>query len=340
MNEGSRLVIDEVIEEQGIVYVGEKRVITHAPLRAKSVVAIVDMMKLLVRGSSPLFSVSTVYGREELTETSLGAEFRRCLGVDTDAIRRHFHSHRFSPLYELFERYQNDCYALAFRPSAACVEPLNMLVTTIREEAKRCKLKAELDKDYKARHRNRLKLEAEFSRIRKQFRRILVVRVDLGYRSKLGGSGVVGGQVPYAEVRKNRRNFLSYLKGKDFEGKLLWYAWKQESGFEKGPHTHLLAVFDGREVRNDVALGFLLCRYWTEVVTGGEGAAFNCNHHKERRYREVGIGRLKRDDERGYKALYDHVIMYLTKMDAYFRFEVPGNARAFATSKLKLPDDP
>ena len=143
--------------------------------------------------------------------------------------------------------------------------------------------------------------------------RLLVLRIDLGYRAELA-KGVTAEQARGDLTRflNNRRhNYL--FKAQD------GYIWKLEDGQDRGLHFHLILFFDGSLVKKHAVLAELIGKYWVESITKGQGTYFSC-HRNPGRYRRSGIGMIHNTDVEKLATL-NTIIKYITKKDQYLRIK-------------------
>ena len=156
--------------------------------------------------------------------------------------------------------------------------------------------------------------------------RLVVVRVDLGYRRKQG-------DIDFATVKEHRQDLLGKRRSHPLFEHLIDYCWKLEYGPRKRYHYHMLFFFDGAKVREDMTLAQQIGRYWVKHVTNGKGVYYNCNAGAKKRYKFNAMGMLRHDDAEKMKGLR-HVVNYLTKIDDLVTLQVPGKDRTFGRGTL------
>ncbi|QJD69051.1 inovirus Gp2 family protein [Xanthomonas campestris pv. badrii] len=324
--------------DQGEIWDGKNPIPIARGRVASAVARAIDTIADVIKSSGELFTIKSAGNHKWVYATELGKSLIQCFNIDVTEVAHHLQEHKFNPLWELFL----ECSAtISHIPSPFPVDrvaELEYLAKEIRRRAKQKDFIRMLDNERRTMAKNQAKLVRDIARLRKRYRRILAIRLDLLYRSDFDGyRGAFNGEKKdYGMIARNREAFLRYLRRGGFGNAFLWYAWKQETGVEKGPHTHVLIFLDGKKLRNDSSVAYVMGRYWVDVITKGEGVAFNCNARKRERYRRVAIGQLKRDDDKTYQALHDLVVTYITKTDYYFRYEVPDSRRAFGRSALPL----
>lgn len=172
------------------------------------------------------------------------------------------------------------------------------------------------------------------------YSRILVVRVDLKYRSDIAPS------IPIELIQQHREILLTDRRGYPVFEDLIGYAWGLEYGEAgEGWHIHLLAFYDGGNRRDDVGLGLSIVSLW-QGITGGLGYGYVSNFDKEKfaAKGELGIGMIHRCDGQLRVNLIERVAAYVTKKSAIAHRALSGRTqsgrfRTFNRSPLpELPD--
>ncbi|PPV05181.1 Protein of unknown function (DUF3296) [Xanthomonas bromi] len=324
------------IVEQGENWDKEKPIPVHRTRTATEFIRVIDTINSIISSTGEIFEVRTRGSLAWLQMPPLGEKFIRCLKINEFEVEAHFKGHKLNPVWHLFTKHLqllSDQRGRVFPEDVIC---LNAVIQSIREGAKEAGFVRAMDNERRTMQRNAANIRRDISELRQRYRRILAVRIDLSYRNSLGfyRSFYDESACSYEKIAKDREKFLRYLKTGPFKHAFLWCAWKQELGVEKGPHTHFLIFFDGRKVRNDAAIAYLLVKHWVSKITDGQGVGFNCNARKSRRYRRVAIGMLYREDEATYAALFETVVTYMTKVDYYFRIQAYDSRRAFQRSQL------
>ncbi|UNK58907.1 inovirus Gp2 family protein [Pseudoxanthomonas daejeonensis] len=329
-----KYTLHDALVEQSLIWHEGNHLRTGSEEPAFDVVRVVDVMAAVVRTQEPLFSVTQERGRPRFSETALGQELRWCLRhCNARLIRSQYPDHRFNPMFDLFEMFLGLTEA-ASKTTAREVPLLNERVREIRKRASEEGIARVIRNNRRTMLKNRRALLGDLKALRRKYSRMVAVRIDCGYTSEYVRANFRGKVIRYEDVAEHRAQFIRYLMRGGFRKSLLWYAWKQESAFQKGPHTHFLVMFDGRRIRKDSAVAYLLGRHWVDVIAPGFGTAFNCNANKKQRYSRIAIGQLRRDDDKTWNALKEIVVTYMTKVDEYFRFDAPGRARSFGRSAL------
>ena len=140
----------------------------------------------------------------------------------------------------------------------------------------------------------------------KNYSRLNIVRVDLGYKKEHKDN------VTLEEANKNFKTMLNNKRSKPtiFDG-MVGYVAKKELGEDKGVHIHMLAIYDGQKVREDITKGTQIGEYWNDNITKGNGVFHNCNQNNYKDYKAVGI--IEHNDKNKRKILDEKVLTYLCK---------------------------
>lgn len=166
---------------------------------------------------------------------------------------------------------------------------------------------------------------------------ILVLRFDLGYSQYYSDPERAGEHaISYAQMRGHRAALRRFLK-RQLKSRLppgacrgMAFAIKLEFGLDKGYHFHVMAILNGNVVRRDGAITEMICNYWKSEITKGKGGACNCN---QRRYKQRGIGSIRRRDVEKLRVLREVVVPYITKVDFYGKMAKPERDRTFWPSQ-------
>lgn len=154
--------------------------------------------------------------------------------------------------------------------------------------------------------------------------RLMVVRVDLGYRE------FDSPYIDYETARYHRKQLCLAFNIHPLFNHLLGYAWKLEWQPKKGFHYHFIFFFDGHQCQEDVTHARLIGEMWASAITGGQGLYYNCNLDADHHYHYNAMGRIDYHDFEKQRGL-DKLAKYLTKIDEYAAMLVEG--RTFQTSR-------
>lgn len=126
-------------------------------------------------------------------------------------------------------------------------------------------------KQHKDQARRNLKSATDYVKaLKERYARLLVVRVDFGYRAEALES------VSLYELSQARISYFKNLKLNPKLKSLVGYLWVIEEGEKKGPHLHGMFFFDGSRSCHDARLGQELGERWL-AITQGKGYYFNIN---------------------------------------------------------------
>ena len=207
-------------------------------------------------------------------------------------------------------------------------DKLNALVSAMREmqcDAAIKKLRHNGIRTAKNDYQSLIEYQARLFKI---YTRLLVVRVDLGYKKKVSQSILPTDFLSHLKkfcVALQRHSVFKYLVG---------YALKIEHGADRGFHVHGLFFFDGSKVQQDIIRGKMIGEHWESLVPYDIGSYFNCNAKASNFYNALGMVEYHDRDKR-QGLLY--LIQYLMKTDSAARVML-GNARTFMRGSMpELP---
>lgn len=182
------------------------------------------------------------------------------------------------------------------------------LVDCIRAEGHRPGFQKKLQGQRRDAARNRISALAYNDRLFARRSRLVVIRLDLGYRRE------VAQNISLKQLNRDLNRFLRNRRHNRMFEHLYGFIIKVEEGPLRGLHTHVVLYFLGSEVRKHGYLGERIGRYWAEHITPGRGMYFNCNR---RSYKYPGIGVIERDDLAKRANLRERVLGYLFKDDQH-----------------------
>ncbi|MFL1492155.1 YagK/YfjJ domain-containing protein [Pseudomonas antarctica] len=158
----------------------------------------------------------------------------------------------------------------------------------------------------------------------------IVVRVDLHYSSAFQYRQRV--EDVFADLDRLSRE----IERNEIFDHLIWHICSVEQGEDRGYHIHTAFLFDGAKVGCDVHKARQVGRLW-EDITRGQGYCFNCNAYKERYGKDLGIGRLDRNDA-GIRSKLHKAMRYLVKDVETQHLRVkPEGARCLRKGQLRKP---
>lgn len=179
------------------------------------------------------------------------------------------------------------------------------------------------DKPLRNARKNRRSLTDYLNHLLDQYAKLLVVRIDLSYQS---GSPC---QRSYVMAKQHRLDFFKVRRWHPAFNYCLGYAWKLEYGLDRGFHYHVLLLYDGSQIKSDVAMAHALGQHW-QMITQSNGIYYNCNHAALERYQHHphnALGQVRYHDTVKLQAL-TQVIHYLTKPNRYIQI-LPQNPERF-----------
>lgn len=278
----------------------------------------------IVRTNQPIFTKKLGIRKLPML-TKLGKDFVQAARRGLGEVRQEFPFHTFHPLLELFEKHTYDLPEGHLPICPADVQLLNQRVANLREEARSVAFRSKRDRYIKTCRKNQVGLEKLIDALFVRHSRLLVVRLEVGYRQawcfpfQKGREAVTPQQ---ADI--HRKTFLRSMR-RDKEHPLLGYAGAMELGSRKWLHYHWVFFFDGDRLRSDIAIAQILGERWRKV-TQDEGTYWNCNADF---YVDRGIGSIRYDSSEGLRALKKFVATYLTKADYYIRLVAPNQRKFF-----------
>lgn len=164
--------------------------------------------------------------------------------------------------------------------------------------------------------------------------KLLVIRVDLGFRAHSQGSH----NAEYAREQFNR--FMNNRRRNSIFANEIGYAWALEFGNNgqmkssgKGFHYHCIFFFDGHKSNHDIMIGHQIGEYWMNTIADGTGVYYNSNKDKEELRRKgcpVGIGMTHRNNPEEVAAM-TYMATYLLKEESNIQQFLPEHLRRFRT---------
>lgn len=138
--------------------------------------------------------------------------------------------------------------------------------------------------------------------------KLLFVRVDIHYAQSISAD------ISLEEAITDRETYLRHVK-REFPH-LIGFIWRMEYGKGRGYHHHLMFIFNGAKLRNDIRLGMQLGKLW-QSLSRQPRTYFNCNacRNKYQRWETDAIGTVTYDDTRKRQCLQDYALSYLLEHD-------------------------
>lgn len=186
--------------------------------------------------------------------------------------------------------------------------------------------------------KNHHSLMAYIDNLFRRHSRLLVLRVDLGYRKDIDNSLLSELEIyeKYWQAKVDREHLFGNMRTNKLFDHMVGYVWKLEYGIDKGFHYHMMFFFDGSKVRQDINIARMIGEYWVTVITHYRGLYYNCNARKEEDYASYcGIGMINYYDAELIENL-KMAASYLIKPDDFTKMKVPNIERTFG--KKQIPD--
>lgn len=157
-------------------------------------------------------------------------------------------------------------------------------------------------------------IETLITSIYERHAKVLVLRLDLSYKKVDHSCGIYSNNSQdIAGIGDHNAQFLKHLR-KVFPDTLLGYIWRLEYAEKTGYHLHYLILLNGQKHHQDILITQRLATEWIDVITAGQGRAWNCNASKKD-YKNLAIGMSTYDSPKeGMNAL----IKYFSKKDMFF----------------------
>ncbi|WP_236201249.1 YagK/YfjJ domain-containing protein [Pseudomonas pseudonitroreducens] len=263
--------------------------------------------------------------------------------IDFCEVERFFEMFRLCPyvvaFWECSKKFRlRNPYQVDYSDLNDCLENLRGFSKMVRETILSRSFKSQFSNHRRASNKNFKSFNEYVKGLFCVYSRLLVVRVDLGYRKSFIEALESEREDRLTKLRNisdilklHREKLFKRLQRLD-ELAMVGYIWKIEYGVEKGYHFHVMLFFNGSCVRKDVVIAKRVCDYWDQVVTDGEGVSFNCNRNK-RAYKHCCIGMISHDDVSAVKG-FKHAAVYLTKPDLFISVFFPDDRRNFGKGVL------
>lgn len=255
-------------------------------------------------------------------------------------IQRNFPLSSFSPYIDLY--FETDKLCRANDKNS------NEFLDQLKHALTQTEFKKNIINKRKAVSKNKQSLMRYIEALFEYRARLLVIRVDLGYKRDNSGfiniskseridllDGIKNKEVLEKwsiQVRQHRDDLIKILK-KKYKNDLVGYVWKLEYGADKAFHYHTIFFLDGNYHNRDVLIAKEIGELWTTKVTNiqeTQGIYWNCNARKNdfRKYDRIATGMIHYKDKRQRENL-ELMAEYLIKPDYFVRTALPDKARTF-----------
>lgn len=349
MNKSARSEIGKALGESAYVYMSNKGQVQPSLTAewdlAGDVWRIEELAVKLIRSTETPFKlmVNKLSKGKFIKMSRLGERICNCLKIDINAVLHHYPMHAFNPYVDEFvklasERDLFEWQGVMPEQSDADIvkriDALNGFVDALRKTGNSAKFKKTTSDFERPSNKNYSELCKYIDAHFKVYSRLLVLRIDLGYKKDQSWPDSAGNSVTYENAKKHRTLLLSYMKKVLPQHSFVGFCWKLEYGLDKHWHYHWLLLLDGSLVREDVTIAKMIGDYWSNTITDGKGLYWNCNANKES-YKSCGIGMIGHYDTAARDGL-KKAALYMTKTDYYVKLLTPGNGRIFGKGNMPL----
>ncbi|MBP7780182.1 MAG: inovirus-type Gp2 protein [Burkholderiaceae bacterium] len=300
----------------------------------------------LIEATEPPFTlkINKLTKRPNIHPNKLGKQILLALKTDITALRGHYAMHAFNPYVDEFIKLasEHNLFGLPYAMTTLGddevierLEALNLFVAEFQAMGTSTEFQTIINDFARSPNKNKRELCKLIDRHFEDTSRMLVLRVDFGYKKAPGWPCVTDNSISYEEAKAHRKALNKYLK-KAFPPKSFQtWACKMEYGLDKKWHFHVLLLLNGSLVREDVTIARMIGEHWNSEITEGKGLYWNCNAFKDT-YKSCGIGMISHDDVAGREGL-EKAVVYMTKPDYYAKLLVPGNDRTFWKGNMPKP---
>ena len=256
-----------------------------------------------------------------------------------------FVNNTLNSYFEVFKKHTNNYYlksTLSWHQSlhgedlVKWVEALNTCIESIRQTVRSKEFSTAIKTRQRGANKNHKALLDYIDALFANHSRMLVLRIDFGYKSQALYGKEFQTAVDFPEIKEQHNLLIKHLKTKMFKKKFFGFASKFEYGLMKGYHFHSLLFLDGSQKRTDVLISKMIGDYWSNTQTKGKGLYYNCNARKEK-YLHLGVGMMNHSDEGLISNLKEHEAPYLNKTDYFIKLITTGKDRAFIRGIMPKP---
>ena len=199
-------------------------------------------------------------------------------------------------------------------------EIFNCLLCELRKGVKRRKFTRKLAARELTTDRAFKSCKNYFNTLMDVYARLLVLRVDFGYRKDYAAS------VSPKELKSDLKRFLDSKRTSPRLTTLVGYIWRLEYGDEKKLHLHMVFFLNGSESQNDPWLAEEYGKQWQSSCASGMGIYFNCNR-KKLGYKFLGVGRIEYHSYEKRWNFINKALAYLAKKEQYILSKLTRSMR-------------
>ena len=326
-------IAEDWTNESRVFWTGKHLRFDHDSQIPQIVVGVDDLMDCIANSRGKQFHVGkgprgTMGLRMSKVAQALADSARH---LNPHLVRRYNTRHQFSPYFDMWERIWQDALTLAEvirRPDS--VDRINEWFDNVRTELRASPFRKAVHNQRRVARKNAASLKSHINRLFSRHSRLLVIRIDFGYRHEPEFDAEPwvppadkDVKADFAKLKRFIRKNIPHLKS---------IIWKIEYGAIKGHHLHGIFISDGHLVREGISWGKVIGEQW-EAITSGAGSYWNCNANEAlfEKMGRRGIGLINYDDK-ARRASLIRVAMYVAKSDCYARFISPDIGRTFGKS--------
>lgn len=283
--------------------------------------------------------------RDWMSSRPAGRRFLLLLNIDMERIEACFANNTFNSYFDVFRKWTNDFYLkdtvsyhqmLHGEDLVKWIAALNDCIEAIRYAVRSKRFSTAIKNLQRGVRKNHKSLVDYIDALFAHYSRMLVLRIDFGYKTRSLPGKDVQTSVDFLEIKTQHNLLIRHLKKVMFKGNFLGFASKFEYGLSKGYHFHSIIFLRGSKKRTDVLIAKLIGEYWNNALTKGNGLYFNCNAKKEE-YLYRGIGMINCSEEDLIDNLKNRAANYLCKTDYFIKLITTGNDRAFVRGNKPGP---
>lgn len=182
---------------------------------------------------------------------------------------------------------------------------IEKFIATVQSDWHQKRIANAIERNYR---RNTASLRHHIDSLFNIHTKLLFVRIDTHYTKQTSQF------IDIEEAKNDREVFLREVK-KRFNH-LISYFWKVEYGVERGFHHHIMFIFNGSKLQNDISLGKQLGDLWVSLGKN-QRTYYNCNADRQKYldWGTYGIGAIHYMDIEKRNNLIDYVVNYQLKPD-------------------------
>lgn len=314
-------------------------IMTKATTVANRVIAIQNIAMELIATNDLPFEWRTL-GRNDvaLFRDSFGAAiFGMLMEIDLGEFAEQFPLYEFNPVWghllamiderKLIEQVRSPRWKIDGDALMSLVDDLNLWIHDYREAFRSQEFEHRFKRYLERSISNEGALQQLLDGTFECYPRVMAIRMDL--RCKNAPDSTPDGQSPddLEVVSSHREAFLTEARHV-FSESLIACAWKLEHSQQKGHGYHVLFLFDGSKVSDDVVTGVALGEMWDRAVTQGAGGHYSYNANKGTANLDH-VGLISRRQTREQRLFKECVLNYMVKADYFMQVRTELADQAF-----------